>query len=225
MGSAIGETLPFAIGIAISPVPIIAIILMLITPKARSNGLAFLGGWMLGLFVVGGIALIVANTAGISSSSGGSTTAAWVRLILGLLLLAVAVRQWRSRPQPGEAAPMPKWMTSLDGFTPARSLAVALLLSGINPKNLLLNLGAMATIAQSGLSGGEQAVVLVVFVLISSVTIIAPVVVYLAAGQRAAAILGGWKAWLAANNAAVMAVLFVVFGFVLLGQGISGLSS
>jgi Sap, sulfolipid-1-addressing protein len=79
MGQAIGEMLPLAIGIAISPLPIIAIILMLITPKARSNGLAFLGGWMLGLAVVGTVVLIVANTAGIAASSGPSQTVSWIK--------------------------------------------------------------------------------------------------------------------------------------------------
>ena len=59
MGAAIGEMLPLAIGIAISPLPIIAVILMLTTPKARTNGLAFLGGWLLGLAVVGAIVLVV----------------------------------------------------------------------------------------------------------------------------------------------------------------------
>ena len=108
---------------------------------------------------------------------------------------------------------------------PGRSLGVAFLLSGVNPKNLMLNLAAMATVAQSGLSGGQQVVVLLVFVLVASITIIAPVVVYLTMGDRAGRILDGWKAWLGANNAAVMTVLFLVFGFVLLGKGISGLSS
>jgi hypothetical protein len=225
MGGAIGETLPFAVGFAISPIPIIAIILMLITPRARSNGLAFLGGWVLGLVVVGGVALVIGNTAGLSSSGGGSTGAAWVRLALGLLLIAGAARRWRSRPAPGAEAQMPKWMGALDGFTPLRSLGVAAALSGVNPKNLLLNLGAMATVAQAGLSGAEQIAVLVVFVVIASATIIAPVVVYLAGGAWAAATLDGWKSWLGENNAAVMAVLFVVFGFVLIGQGITGLST
>ena len=52
---AIGEILPLAIGIAISPLPIIAVILMLTTPKARTNGPAFLAGWLLGLVVVAGV--------------------------------------------------------------------------------------------------------------------------------------------------------------------------
>ena len=225
MGQTIGQILPFAVGIAISPMPIIAIILMLITPKARANGLAFVAGWVLGLLIVGAVFLVVAATAGLSGSSGGSTTTAVIKLLLGLALLFAAVRQWRSRPASGETAPMPEWMRALDGFTSPKSFGLAFLLSGINPKNLMLNMGAMVTVAGMGLSGGQQAVTLLVFAIIASLTIIAPVAVYLTMGDRASEILGGWKTWLAANNPAVMAVLFVVFGSVLIGQGISGLSS
>src|SRR5256885_3321024 len=49
MGNALGTILPQAIGVAISPVPIIAVILMLISQRARSNGSAFLLGWVLAL--------------------------------------------------------------------------------------------------------------------------------------------------------------------------------
>jgi len=224
MGSAIGDMLPLAIGIAISPVPIIAIILMLITPKARSNGLAFLGGWMLGLAVVGTIVLIVANTAGVATSSGPSKTVSLIKLVLGALLLFVAWRQFNKRPQPGEEAPMPKWMRALDSFTPTRSLAIGALLSGVNPKNLILNATAAAGIAQTGLAGVQQAVVLIVLIVVGSLGIIAPVGVYFAMGDKAAPVLDGWKAWLATNNATVMTVLFLVFGVTLIGKGIGGLS-
>ena len=224
MGQAIGELLPLAIGIAISPVPIIAVILMLITPKARSNGLAFLAGWVLGLVVVGAIILIVANTAGIAESSGPSKTVSAIKLILGLLLLLAAFRQWRKRPRAGQEAPLPKWMKALDGFTPGKALAAGALLSGVNPKNLILNATAAAGIAQAGLSGVEQTVALVVLVLVGSLSIIAPVGVYLGMGDKAGHILDGWKTWLAANNATVMVVLFLVFGVSLVGKGIGGLS-
>ena len=144
--------------------------------------------------------------------------------MLGLLLLVLAWRQFGKRPKGGEEAPMPKWMRALDSFTPGRSLAIGVLLSGVNPKNLMLNAAAAASIAQAGLSGGEQAVVLVVLVLLGSLGIIAPVAIYFAMGDRAAPVLDEWKAWLAANNATVMTVLFVVFGAVLIGKGIGGLS-
>jgi len=205
-------------------VPIIAIILMLITPKARDNGLAFLGGWVLGLAVVGAIVLIVADSAGVATSSGPSRTVSVIKLVLGLLLLVVAWRQFEKRPRPGEEAPVPKWMRALDSFTPGRSLAIGALLSGVNPKNLILNATAAAGIAQSGLSGFQQAVVLLVLVTVGSLGIFAPVGVYVAMGDKAALVLDGWKTWLAANNATVMVVLFLVFGVTLIGKGISGLS-
>jgi hypothetical protein len=224
MGQAIGETIPFAIGIAVSPIPIIAVILMLITPKARTNGLAFLGGWLLGLAVVGAVVLVVANTAGVASSSGPSKTVSAIKLVFGLLFCLLAWRQFGKRPRGGAEAPTPTWMRALDGFTPVRSLAVGALLSGVNPKNLMLNVSAAATIAQAGLSGAEQALALAVLVALGSLGIIAPVAVYFAMGDRAAQVLDGWKEWLSAENAVVMAVLFLVFGAVLVGKGIGGLS-
>ncbi len=223
MGQAIGEVLPFAIGIAISPIPIIAIILMLLTPDARRNGLAFLGGWILGLAVVGTIVLIVANVAGVSTSDGASTTVSVIKLVLGIVLLGAAWRQWKKRPQVGEHPAVPGWMRSLDKFTPQRALAVGALLSGVNPKNLVLNVSAAAGIAQSALAGAQQAVVLMVLVLVGSIGVAAPVVVYLTMHDTADRVLTGWKTWLADNNATVMMVLFMVFGVVLLGKGIGGL--
>ncbi len=53
MGEAIGQVLPLAIGVALSPVPIIAVVLMLGTPKAASNGPAFVLGWIVGLLACG----------------------------------------------------------------------------------------------------------------------------------------------------------------------------
>lgn len=44
MGNAIGQTLALAAGVALSPGSVVAVILMLITPRARSKGLAFVAG-------------------------------------------------------------------------------------------------------------------------------------------------------------------------------------
>ena len=225
MGAAIGEMLPLAIGIAISPLPIIAIILILTTPQARTNGLAFLGGWLLGLAVVAVVVLIITDAAEAATSNDTSRIVSVIKLVLGLLLLFLAWRKFHKRPGPGEETPMPKWMAALDRFTPARSVAVGALLAGPKPKNLILNAAAAAGIAQSGIGGFQQAVVLVpAHPRYGSIGIIAPVAVYFAMGaEKSARVLGGWKTWLAANNGTVMTVLFVVFGFVLIGKGIGGL--
>ena len=142
MGNAISTILPQAIGVAISPVPIIAVILMLFSQRARSNGPAFLVGWVLGLAVVGSFVLLLASLGKISTGGTPSTLAYVLKLLLGLLFLFLAVRQWRSRPKEGEEPKMPKWMEAIDTFTVGKAFGLAALLAGVNPKNLSLTLAA-----------------------------------------------------------------------------------
>lgn len=224
MGAAIGDILPLAIGVAISPVPIIAVILMLLSRRAGVNAPAFLVGWLVALAVVGVIVLVLADGADVESEETPSKAASAIKLVLGLLLLFLAFGQWRGRPKAGEEPEMPKWMSSIDSLSPVMALGLGVLLSALNPKNLALTLGAALVIAQAGLRAGESAVSLVVFVAVATITVAAPVLLYFVLGERAQRVLNEWKSWLTENNATVMAVLLVVLGVVLIGDGISGLS-
>ena len=225
MGQAIGEVLPFAVGVAISPVPIIAVILVLFSARARVNGPAFLLGWVLGVGIVSVVVYLAADAGDTSDAgSGASDTTYWIKLVLGVLLVLLAVRNWRTQSDDTEKKP-PKWMASIDTLSPLKAIGLALLLSGVNPKNLALSFAAGSSLAQAGVSGPEAAVGLVVFIVVASLSIGVPVVFYLAGGQRAAHVLDGWKTWLSSHNAAVMAVLFLVFGVVLFSQALRGLSA
>ncbi len=225
MGQAIGDILPMAIGVAVSPVPIIAVILMLFGPRARTTGPAFALGWVLALSVVGGVVLVVADTSDVSSEQDPSDAVFAVKLIIGLLFLVLAVRQWSSRPKEGEEPEMPGWMSAIDQFTPIRAFGMAILLAGVNPKNLGLTLAAGSTIAQAGLSDADPWIVLLVFVALASLTVVLPVAYYLVAGDSAERALNTMKSWLIANNATVMAVLLLVIGVMLIGDGLGGLTS
>jgi hypothetical protein len=224
MGKLIGEILPFALGVALSPVPIIAVILMLFTPAARKNSLAFLAGWVFGLAAVCAIVMAVAGNLNYDTSSAASTGSSVLRLILGLLLIFGAFRQLKKRPGPGEEAQMPKWMGAIDKFKAPKSAGLAALLSGVNPKNLALTLAAALSVAQAKLATGESIAVLAVYVVLASITVAAPIFIYLVMGKKATRPLDSMKGWLSANNATVMFVLFLVFGMVLIGKGITGLS-
>jgi hypothetical protein len=211
--------------VAISPVPIIAVILMLFSQRARVNGPVFLLGWVAALAVVGGVAYTVSDAGDASTSTTASDTISWGKIVLGVLFLLLALRQWRSRPAPGAEPELPKWMAGVDTLTPVKALGLGLLLAGLNPKNLFLTLGAAAGLAQLGLSTGDAVVSLVVFVLLASLTIAGPVVYYLVGGSRATAKLDELKSWLGAHNAAVMTVLFLVFGVDLIAKGLPPLTS
>jgi hypothetical protein len=119
---------------------------------------------------------------------------------------------------------MPKFMSALDQFAPGKSLVLGAALSGANPKNLALTLAAAATIAQAGLSGGETAVAVGVFVVLGSLTVAGPVLYFLIAGDRAAEPLASIKQFMAAHNAVIMMVVFLLLGAKLLGNGMAGLS-
>jgi threonine/homoserine/homoserine lactone efflux protein len=198
-------------------------VLMLGTPRARTNGPAFVLGWVVGLAVAGSVILFVSSGA---DASDGGDPADWVgvlKIVLGLLLLLVAARTWRVRPRGDREGELPKWMATIDGFTARRSVGLGALLSGVNPKNLVLTVGAAAAIAQTGIPAGEQAAALAVFILVATLGPGIPVAIYFAMGERAERLLEGLKAWMAAHNAAIMAVLCLVIAAKLIGDGISAL--
>jgi hypothetical protein len=221
MGAAIGDVLGLAAGVAVSPLPIVAMILVLATPRGRVNGSLFGIGWLAGLSILGTVVLLLAGPADPSDDGTPAAWTGWLKLLLGVLALLLAARQWRGRPAEGAAPELPKWMAGLDKLKPGGALGLGALLSGINPKNAGLTIAAAATIAGAGLAGGEQAVTLAVFVAIGSAGVLAPLIVYLMAGERAARTLDAWKTWSGDHNAAIMAVLFLVFGFKLVGDGIA----
>lgn len=215
----IGDLLPSAVGVALSPVPIIAVILMLGTPRARTNGPAFAIGWVAGLVIVSVIVLAAASGADDPDSTAASGVN-WGQVVFGVLFLALAAKQWRSRPPKGEAPAMPKWMSLIDTFGPGKSLGLGAVLSGVNPKNLALTAAAAASIAQAGLSGGDSAVAVAVFVVIGSLTVAGPVLFFVVAPGKATQPLGSIKDFMGDHNAAIMTVVLVILGAKLLGQGL-----
>ncbi len=221
----LGSLLPLAIGIAISPVPIIACILMLFSAKARVNGPAFLVGWAAGITLVTLLVFRLSDVAGATDEASGPSIGDIVILLLGLGAIALGVKQWNGRPKPGEEAALPTWMQAIDGFTPLKALGFGVLLSAFNPKNLGLAVAAGLVIDRATAAGGSAVAMGILFVAIASVSIAVPVIYMLVGGEAAKRTLDGWKTWLRANNAAVMAVLFIVIGAKLVGSGLDGLLS
>ncbi len=225
MGQAIGQVLSFGVGVAISPVPIIAVVLMLATPHGRVNGPAFLAGWVIGLAVLGTIVLLAASGGDASKHGAPADWVSIVKSVLGVLLLLLAVKQWRGRPRADTEPELPGWMKTVDTFTPAKSGGMGALLSAVNPKNLILSVGAAAAIAQTGASAIDQAVALAVFIVLATVGVGVPVAIDSFMGDRATRILGQLHDWMARENATIMAVICLIIGAKLIGDAISALAS
>lgn len=223
MGEVIGDVLPLALGVAISPVPIIAVILMLFAPRAGSTSVGFLLGWAVGIVLAVVVFLLLAGLLSDGSGDGPPTAVSWIKLLLGVLFIVLAAKQWRGRPKPGDEVELPAWMRAIDGFTPARATGLGFLLSAVNPKNLAMAVAAGVAVGGAGLPAGEQTVAAIVYVVIAGSTVAIPVIGYAVAADRMRGPLDELKAWLEANNATVMAVLLLVIGFVVFGKGLGGL--
>ena len=224
MGQGISEVLTFAVGVAISPAAIIAVILILFSGRARVNGPLFLLGWVVALGVLVAVVYAISDQSNAGTSDTSSDSVSWLKIGLGVSFLLLARRDWRKRPKPGVEPEMPKWMARVDALTPAQSLGLGVLLGAVNPKNLALSIGAAAGLAQLGLSTPDAVVSLIVFVAIGSLSIAGPVIYHHLGGERAAAKLEELKDWLGRHNDAVMAVLFLVFGVALIAKGLAPLT-
>lgn len=193
---------------------------MLATPRARTNGLAFFAGWVIGLTSLGTIVLITAS--GSDDGTSGPDWANAARLAAGIFLLFLAAKQWRKRPKPGEEPKLPAWMDRVDHFTAGHSALLGLALSAANPKNLVLVVAGASTIAQNSTSTSGEIVALAIFIVIGTIGTGVPLALYLAARERSEKFLLGLKNWMARNNAVIMAALLLLIGGNLVYDGVKG---
>ena len=220
---AIGKSLPMAVGVALSPIPVAAVIMILMAAQARTSAPAFLLGWMLGILTVGFIVFLVP---GIDTARGEPTAlSGLIRIVLGIALLLLSVRQWHQRSAADELREVPKVFAHLDQMGAIQSSVTGFLLSSVHPKNLVLTAAAAATIDASMLDPGAQLIALLLFCAIASLTIAIPVAGYFLVGPSAEAMMRSWKDWLVKNNATMITALFLIFGALLISRGMTILAA
>ena len=216
----IGELLPVAAAVALSPIPIIAIVIVLGTDRARSNGPAFVAGWILGLAALTSVVVSFAN----GVNADGSTAAGVARVAVGLGCFALATKKWRARPRPGETSDMPGWMATLDKVHPRRAFVLGVALSGANPKNVALTAKAAATITDMDLTPADTRAAVTIFVAMGSITVLGAVIAHAVGGDRSRTALDSVKAFMVANNNVIVMLILVLIGASILGDGIATLS-
>jgi threonine/homoserine/homoserine lactone efflux protein len=218
--------LPPAIAIAAVPTGPVVAIIMLSSARGRLNGPLFALGWFMALATITAGVALVAGGLGTSDDDGPSTWLAVLLLALGVLLLVLAAKRWGARPRPGDPpTPRPGWMQALDRATAIKAFAAGATLAGVNPKNIVLIVAAEAAVAQTEISTSAQAVVLAIFVVLASLGAAAPVVISLAFGERARALLARFNDWMVVNTNAILAVVLLVFGVILMVDAVSALTA
>lgn len=218
--AAFGDFLPLAMAVALSPVPIVAVVVVLARPAGVAAGTGFLAGWTGSLS-----ALALLLTFAVGELEGfGLPTGAWLQIAVGLLLLAAAIGKWRGRPRRDEEPPIPGWMRPLATATPARAAMFGVAL-GLNPKNLALTAGAAAGIAYRGLWGPVALIAVALYVALASSSVIGAVLARAFGGKPAAERLERLKAFMLRHNNVIMMVVFLLVGLKILGDGLAELGS
>ncbi len=219
---AIGHILPFAAAVALSSVPIMATVFILLSPNRSRSSVPFLVGWVVGLIVVVSLAALLAQAVPTARLPRQPDTAVGsIEIVVGLLLIGLAVLTLRhARRQ--STHEVPKWLRSSGELGPWEALGLALLLN-VRPKALLLAIAAGLTIRADADSLTDAAVAIGIYTVIACSTVAVPIVATLVAPARMEPRLVATRTWLIANGEALGAVIGIVIGVVIVGMGIARL--
>ncbi|PQZ94697.1 hypothetical protein CQ018_04945 [Arthrobacter sp. MYb227] len=222
MNHLLGETLIYAATISISPVPVIAVILMLRSSRPKMMGLGFLAGWIAGIAVAATVMTAVASVIPDSADSGdGSQPVAGIaRLVLGIALLFLAVKKFRSRPKRGEVQELPEWLNRINTMGPNAAPGFGFLLAALNPKNLMMAMAAGVVFGGAHAGIGTVVGAVTTFTVLAGLSVLVPVVLYLLAPVKILGVLESIMEWLMSNSNTIVMVVLTVLGTQIIGQGI-----
>ena len=205
-----------ALALAAQPWSVLAGIILVATRGGLAKEVAYVVGWIAALSTV--MAITVAMAPDTPSTSGSTVPrprrrSAWDSLLAGLL----AVR-WRRTT--GTTAPTPSWMGRLDTMP----WILALVLGAFLP-NYFIVVAAATEMLQVGLTGASLAAMGVVFVLVASLGVAAPLAVLVVRRDRAPDVYAGWRTWILANNRSVTYGMGAVVAVVLVLKGLWSLAT
>jgi len=216
----LGQLVPLALVVALSPLTIIpAIALVLQSERARSTGLAFLSGWLLGLAATTAVFVQLPRLLD-GLSRPGPTWAPWVRIAVGTALVALGGWRWATRHR---VTNQPAWLNRLSRMSPVGAAAIGVGLILVNPKILVMNAASGLVIGTAGLGMPGASLAVAYYTVIAGSTVLVPILAYAIAGERVDPQLERLKQWMERQHAVLIAGLFAAVGLLLVYTGIRAL--
>jgi MFS family permease len=214
--------LPIAIGVALSSVPIMVMIFILLSPNRSRSAIPFLIGWVVGILITVTLCALLAQAVPTPRFGRRTDTAIGIaQIAVGALLMVlgiISVLRARGRA----AKPLPAWLQSASRLGPWAALGMGLVLN-IRPKGLLLAVAAGLVIrADSG--SPEAAIAAVLFyTVISASTVATPIIITIAAPTRMEPRLQRTADWMQRHGALLASGIVILIGAVIVGMGIARL--
>jgi hypothetical protein len=214
----LGLVIPLGLAGALSTVPVAIVFVILLSSRARSNGIAYLVGWgssviLLTSAVTTGLAFLPSSARTLNSPVIGVA-----EIVIGVLLVVYTVLNSRRPPRmhPRRA----DWSARLNRAPVWSALAIGIAL-GFRPKALLLA-AAVGLVVSSGENRPLQSIALVlIYSLIAISSVALPVVFSFTDRDRTAAWLTAARAYLRRHGTAITLVTGLVVGTAIVGNGIS----
>lgn len=225
MWDALAAMLPYAPGLIVSPLPVAAVIMLLVSNGGSRKATVFEAVWLaVSLLIVIGVSAVVGQ-APPRERGAVPTWEAVVVLVLGVLLLGLALLvlgAWRRQRRMAGEPPIPRWMRALDTISPAKTAALAAVLIVANPVNASMLIAAGIALGHLRLQFTADLLPAALFVVIGSLTMLAPWLITLASG-RGAGFLPRARRWLLLHNNALTFWMTLAFALVFLSKGLRAL--
>ncbi|WP_308468582.1 GAP family protein [Rathayibacter soli] len=221
MLQALGHVLPIAVAVALSSVPIMATILILLSPNKSRSSLTFLLGWVVGIVLVVVAFTLLARVIPTSSPKQSQVWIGTALVVIGAALVVGAIALWRrgvGKPSNG----VPKWLAAVGSLGPWSAFGLALLLN-LRPKAILLAAAAGLSLRSDSLSVANTALVIAIYTVISASAVAIPIVARMLAPQRTDKWLVGARKWIAKNNRIVSILIMILIGVVIFSDGLTRL--
>lgn len=219
----IPELIPLALAIAISPIPLAGLLLKLMSPDGFRATIGLASGWFLGVGAAATGLSVLSTLLPEHDPEAARPFVALGSLVVGVALAGIGIVQIRSRPAGEATVTLPAWMGVLDRLGPWRAAAIGFGYAALRPKNLILAAAASVIIWRNNPEPVSVVISLVVFTVVASSTMIAPVLAYAFGTTVVRRSLVRLREWLLTHVAVITGVTFIVLGVALTVFGLAGL--
>ena len=218
--TAVLVALPLAFALLLAALPVVLVPMALAAKRPPGVARAFLAGWLLGVLLVGGVVIALIDV--LVLPSGNSTWFAYAKIVIGLLLILLGLKRWTDRresdPEP------PGWLAGVEAMSAGKAFGLGLLLATLNPKNVVIVVAAATAIGEATPVPAQQIAALLVFTVVGSLGVAAPVVATLALGDRADERLAAADTWMTRHSGTIVSIVLVVLGVVVAVNGFTAVT-